>query len=82
MNGVLFEIGQQVGEAGVVGVLHVEFRDHAGRQTAVGVVETVQCQADLMEVVAAGDAGRGGADLLDGRQQQADQDADDADHHQ
>ena len=37
---------------------------------------------DLLEVVLALRAGGGLADLLDGGQQQADQDRDDGDHHQ
>ena len=47
-----------------------------------GVVEVVMGQADLLQVVGAADAGGGLADLLDGRQQQADQHRDDGDHHQ
>ena len=42
----------------------------------------VERQADLFEVVLALRPGRGLADLLDGRQQQADQDGDDRSHHQ
>ena len=39
-------------------------------------------QADLLEVVGAADACGRLADLLDGGQQQADEDGDDGDHHQ
>jgi hypothetical protein len=39
-------------------------------------------EGDLLEVVRAGAAGGGLADLLDGRQEQADQDGDDRNHHQ
>ena len=42
----------------------------------------MQGQADLLQIVAALHAVRGFPDLLDGRQQQADQDGDDRDHHQ
>jgi len=53
-----------------------------GGEFAVGVVEIVGGQADLVEVVLAAHAVGGLADLLDGGQQQADQDGDDGDHHQ
>src|SRR5262249_12074145 len=46
------------------------------------VVVGVQGDADLLEVVLALGAGGGFADLLDGGQQQADQDGDDGDHDQ
>jgi hypothetical protein len=39
-------------------------------------------ESDLVEVVTALDAGGGRADLLDGGEQQADEDGDDGDHHQ
>jgi hypothetical protein len=45
----------------------------------VVVVETGE--ADLLEVVGAMGAGAGRADLLDGGQQQADEDGNDRDHH-
>ena len=62
---------------GVLGVRRV--RHHAGREAAVGVVVVVQRQAELLEVVLAlGPVGRL-ADLLDGGQEQADQDRDDRD---
>ena len=52
------------------------------RERAVGVVVVVQGQADLLEVVDALGAAGGLAGRLHGRQQQADQDGDDRDHHQ
>src|SRR5262249_20248260 len=54
----------------------------AGGQPAVDVVEGVQGDADLLEVVAALHSAGGLTDLLDGGQQQADQDGDDRYHHQ
>jgi len=45
-------------------------------------VEGVGGQRDLLEVVGALDAGGGLAHLLDGGQQEADEDGDDGDHHQ
>ena len=42
----------------------------------------VDGERELLEVVAALHAGGGLADLLDGRQQEADEDGDDGDHHQ
>jgi hypothetical protein len=52
------------------------------RLRVVRVVHVVGAQAELLEVVTALDAGRGLAHLLDGWQEQADQDGDDGDHHQ
>ena len=49
---------------------------------AVGALVVVDGQADLLQVVLALHAGGGLADLLDGGQEQADQDRDDRDHHQ
>src|SRR5262249_26194868 len=48
----------------------------------VRVVVVVAGEADLLEVVGALGAGGSGADLLDGGEQQADEDGDDGDHHQ
>ena len=59
-----------------------ERRPAAGRKATPGVVVGVQGQADLLQVVAAGGPGGGRPDLLDGRQEQADQDGDDGDDHQ
>jgi hypothetical protein len=58
-----------------LGIWHL----HRWWQLAVGVVVVVGGQAELLEVVGALDAGGGLADLLDGGQQQADQDGDDGD---
>src|SRR5262249_45823785 len=51
----------------------------ADRQVVVDVVEAVQRQAELLEVVGALDARGGLAHLLDGGEQQADEDGDDRD---
>jgi hypothetical protein len=51
--------------------------DAARRQEAVGVVIAVDGDADLLEVVGAADACGGLAHLLDGREQEADQDGED-----
>src|SRR5262249_42217910 len=47
-----------------------------------GAVEVVGCQSNLFEVVLAGSAGSGCSPLLDGWQQQADENGDDGNHHQ
>src|SRR5262249_9298229 len=52
------------------------------RQTAHGILVVVHGQAKLFEVVLGLGAGGGLADFLHGRQQQADQDGDDGNHHQ
>ena len=54
----------------------------ARREAAVHAFVVVQGEADLLQVVLALHAGGGLADLLDGGQQQADQDGDDGDHDQ
>jgi hypothetical protein len=51
-------------------------------QEAVGIVEVVTGQAELLEVVRAPEAGSRLAHLLDGGQQEADEDGDDRDHDQ
>ena len=56
--------------------------DPGGWEPAVRPFVVVQRQADLLEVVRALDARRRLADLLHGRQQEADQDGDDGNHHQ
>ena len=57
------------------------FTYEPGRGEAlVGRVVVVDGQADLLEVVLALQPGRGLADLLDGGEQQPDQDRDDGDH--
>eukprot|EP01136_Pigoraptor_vietnamica_P013314 Opistho-1_new@54167 len=53
-----------------------------GREVAVGALVVVKAQADLLEVVLARAAGRRLADLLDGGEEEADQDGDDRNHHQ
>src|SRR5262249_38853098 len=51
-------------------------------EDAVGALVVHAAQCDLFEIVLAGGRGRRLADLLHGRQQQADKDRDDGDHHQ
>src|SRR5581483_6252773 len=71
------------GEVAAVGIVDVGFGAVvAGGQNPVGSVVVVGGQADLLEIVRAAHSGGGLADLLDGGQQQADQDRDDRDHHQ
>ena len=53
-----------------------------GRPGPVRALVVVEGQADLLEVVLAPGTGRGLAGLLDGGEEQADQDGDDGDHHQ
>src|SRR5262249_38771335 len=68
---ILFEIGKNVdGPRGVFG-------DGARREAAERFMVVVQGQADLLEVIAAAHAVGGLPDLLHGRQQQGDQDAND-----
>jgi len=52
------------------------------RQFVAGVLRAVTGERDLLQVVLGRHAGGGFADFLHGRQQQADQDGDDGDHHQ
>ena len=56
--------------------------DVGRRERAVGTLVVVDGQADLPQVVHALGAGGGLAHLLDGGQEQADEDGDDGDHHQ
>src|SRR5262249_45829677 len=90
---VLFDVGEQPGEEGVgVGPLERDGRGRdelvvgavgaGGGQKAGGVVDVVGGDGDLLEVVLAPHAGGGLADLLDGGQEQADEDGDDGYHHQ
>src|SRR5262249_7865212 len=88
---LLFVVGHQQGHPAPVGVPTLVRRGvvgllggvlDAGGQAAVGVVVVVQGDAHLFEVVGALGAVGGVADLLHGRQEQRDQDADDGDHHQ
>src|SRR5262249_17921831 len=53
-----------------------------GGEVVKGIMEGVACQDDLFHVVGAGRPLGRLADLLDRRQQEADQDADDGDHHE
>jgi hypothetical protein len=52
------------------------------REDPQRVLVAVQRQADLLQVVGALDARRGRSHLLDGGEQQADEDGDDRDHHE
>ena len=52
------------------------------RGATVSLGAVVSRQRDLLEVVLAAHAGGGGAHLLHGRQEHADEDGDDGDHHQ
>src|SRR5262249_12960862 len=77
---VLLDVRQDVGRPAVDPVrVRVVQR---GREPTLGVVETVQGQAELLEVVAALQACGRLADLLDGGQEQADEDGYDRYHHQ
>ena len=57
-------------------------RADAGRELPEAAVVVVQGQPQLLEVVAALQAGGGLADLLHGGEEQPDEDGDDGDHHQ
>ena len=54
----------------------------AGRKHLVGALVVVGREADLLEVVRAAHTSGRLTDLLDGGQQQTNQDRDDGDHHQ
>src|SRR5262249_46653655 len=54
----------------------------ASREELVRVVVVVEGQADLLEIVGTLGPGRRLPHFLDGRQEQADEDRDDRDHHQ
>src|SRR5262249_19134168 len=89
---VLLHVRQQVGQQrqplprpGELGVrVRVGGRQRRvrGRQDAVGGLVVVDRQADLFEVVLAAHAGGGLADLLDGGQEQADEDGGNRNHRQ
>src|SRR5262249_21437639 len=84
---VLFDVWQDVQESPAVRVaarLHIARVNANGRwqESAVGVGTVDRTEADLPQVVAALCASGGLAHLLDRRQEQADQDGDDRDHHQ
>jgi hypothetical protein len=51
-------------------------------ESLIGIVVVVECEPELVQVVAARHSGRGLTDFLHGRQEQADQDGDDGDHDQ
>src|SRR5262249_60693433 len=89
-NIVLLDVGQQVGgpapaRCRVGGPVAVRACGPvAGRQGLVSVVVVVQAQADLVEVVAALDAGGGRADVLHGGHQRPEEngtDGDDGEQH-
>src|SRR2546421_30440 len=63
-------------------VLQVGPGSEPGRKDAVSSMVVVEGQADLLQVVLALGAGGRLAHLLDGGQEQADEDGDDGDHHQ
>src|SRR5262249_10205602 len=71
-------VGRPAGVDGGAGV----GRPLAERKHAVGVVVVVQRQGELLEVVGALHPRRRLADLLEGGEQQADEDSDDGDHYQ
>ena len=78
---VLLDVRQQphrprVARAGVADSAEVH------RELAVGALEVVQPEAELLQVVLALHPGRRLPHLLHGGEQQADQDGDDGDHHQ
>src|SRR5262249_52298183 len=92
---VLLDVGQEVGEpgavhlpavggrvAGVDGALLRREDPEVGRQPAVRPDEAVGGDAELPEVVGAPDPVGRLAGLLDGGEEQADEDADDGDHYQ
>src|SRR5207253_7295852 len=54
----------------------------SGREKAQRIVVVVEGEADLLEVVRTLGACGGLTDLLDGRDEQADENGDDGDHHQ
>src|SRR5262249_11017635 len=78
----LLDVGQGAGQpAPAVGaeVVVVGARPGVDGEVALGVVVGVDGDGQLVQVVLALDVGRGFADLLDGGEQQADQDRDDRD---
>src|SRR5690606_22809087 len=70
-----FATARRIGGAVAVG-------SHGGREGGVDIEVVVQSQSDLLEVVLALGAARRLAGLLDGGQQQGDQDGDDGDHYE
>jgi len=56
--------------------------DLPGGEDVIDIMIVVECESDLLEMVVALDATCGLAGLLDGREQQRDQDRDNRDHHE
>src|SRR5262249_26116535 len=85
-NVVLFHVRQNQEEGATrdapLSWVPVHAREVGGGERLVGVVIVMDGQDDLVEVVFALRDGGGLADLLHGRQQHADEDGDDGDHHQ
>src|SRR5262249_1443247 len=81
---LLFEIGEQQVEDTRFAIAPGAVPDPVrhGGESLVVVVVVVDSQSELFEIIAALHACRRFADLLDGGQQQADEDGDDGDHHQ
>src|SRR5262249_31109681 len=75
----LLEVGEQVERPGRAGKTRAPV---VGEFAVVRIGVRVDGQADLLEVVLALGAAGGLADLLDGGEQEADEDGDDGDHHQ
>ncbi len=75
-DGRLLEVGEAVGQAPGVGLID------AHRERQVRALVVVQGEADLLHVVRATHPGRRFADLLHGRQKEADQNGNDGNDHQ
>ena len=78
---ILFHVGQELGHPAPVRVAADSNSTPDGRPTIV-VVVIVAGQGDLFQVVHTLSAGRGFADLLHGRQEQANEDGNNRDHDQ
>src|SRR5262249_49807778 len=79
---ILLDVGQDVDEPAVPPAGTGDAVAAPEGKFAEGVVVAVTGDGELVEVVAALDAGGGVANLLDGGDEQADEDGDDGDHHQ